>query len=55
MRRMGSKTFEAYEEFVEKFTTLEKVISYYLKTMVLGHRLRVLNRVVALLTQRSRV
>ncbi len=55
MRHVGSKIFEEYEEFVEKFTTLEKVICYDLKPMVLGNRLRVLNRVVALLTQRSRV
>ncbi len=32
MRHVGSKIFAEYEEFVEKFTTLEKVISYDLKT-----------------------
>ncbi len=45
MRGVGSKAFGTYDEFKEAFMYFEKVISYDLKTMVLGYRLCVHNRV----------
>ncbi len=39
-----AKTFGTYDEFKEAFTSFEKVISYDLKTTVLGYRLCVAKR-----------
>ncbi len=40
---VGSKTLGSYDEFRDVFASFEKVISYDLKTAVLGDRLRAHN------------